>query len=53
MAGECRDEVRVLDQLVDVADEGTADHVAAGNFVNHTTFIQLIINNTDNLSNFF
>ena len=28
MAGEGGDEVRVLDQLVDVADEGAAGHVA-------------------------
>ena len=33
MAGECGDEVRVLDQLVDVADEGAAGHVAAGDLV--------------------
>ena len=33
MAGGGRDEVRVLDQLVDVTDEGAASHVAAGDFV--------------------
>ena len=33
MAGESGYEVRVLDQFVDVADEGTAGHVAAGHFV--------------------
>lgn len=33
MAGECGDEVRVLYQLVDVANEGAAGHVAAGNLV--------------------
>lgn len=33
MTGEGGDEVRILDQLVDVADEGTAGHVAACHFV--------------------
>jgi len=33
VAGEGRDKVRVLDQLVDVTDEGAAGHVAAGDFV--------------------
>ena len=33
VTGEGRDEVRVPDQLVDVADEGTAGHMAAGDFV--------------------
>ena len=33
VTGEGGDEVRVLDQLVDVADEGTAGHVATSDFV--------------------
>ena len=33
VAGESGDEVRVLYQLVDVADEGAAGHVAAGDLV--------------------
>ena len=30
VAGECGDEVRILDKFVNVAYEGTADHMAAG-----------------------
>ena len=30
VAGECGDEVRILDQFVDVDDEGTAGHMASG-----------------------
>ena len=33
VAGEGRDKVRIFDQLVDVADEGAAGHVVAGDFV--------------------
>ena len=33
MAGEGRDEVRIFDQFVDVADEGATGHVAAGDLV--------------------
>ena len=33
VAGESGYEVRILDQLVDVADEGTAGHMAAGHFI--------------------
>ena len=33
VAGESWYKVRILDQLVDVADEGTTGHVAAGNLV--------------------
>lgn len=33
VADECGDEVRILDQFVDVADEGTTSHMTAGNFV--------------------
>ena len=33
VAGEGGDKVRILDQSVDVADEGAAGHVAAGNLV--------------------
>ena len=33
MAREGRDEVRIFDQFIDVADEGTAGHMTAGNFV--------------------
>ena len=33
VAGESGYEVRILDQFVDVADEGAASHMAAGNLV--------------------
>ena len=33
VAGECGDEVRIFDQFVDVADEGAASHMAAGNLI--------------------
>ena len=33
MAGEGGDKVRILDQSVDVADEGAASHMAAGHFI--------------------
>ena len=33
MTGKGGDEVRILDQFVDVADEGAAGHVAAGDLV--------------------
>ncbi len=33
MAGEGGDEVRILDKLVDVADEGASGHMTAGHFV--------------------
>ena len=33
VAGESGYEVRILDQFVDVADEGAASHMAAGHFI--------------------
>ena len=33
VAGEGCNEVRVFDQFVDIADEGTTSHMTAGNFV--------------------
>ena len=40
MTSEGRDEVRVLDQLVDVADEGAASHVAAGDLVDRNLHLR-------------
>ena len=40
MTGEGWDEVRVLDQLIDVADEGTTGHVAAGDLIDRNLHLR-------------
>ena len=40
MAGEGGDEVRILDQLVDVAYDGTTGHVAAGDLIDRNLHLR-------------
>ncbi len=39
MSGQGRNEIRILDELVNVADEGTAGHVGAGDFIDRNLLL--------------